>query len=95
MIDTKDIDNKVFKHIYTWGGTLSSIACTLRASYPCTIIATSIQAVFVRDIIFNLTKVVHWQVITASKQKKADIGNVREDYRRVTYDYAKGNQFYV
>ena len=41
MLVTKDIDNKVFGHIYPWGKTLAYISRTIRASYHRTIMATS------------------------------------------------------
>ena len=53
------------------------------------------QAVYDIDMLFNLTSVVHWQVATAANQCQVDIDNVQENARRVTHDYAIGNQFYV
>ena len=46
MLVTKDLDNKVFDYIYSWGETLSYIAWEIRASYHRTIMATPGQAVF-------------------------------------------------
>ena len=40
MIVTKDIDNKVFDHIYPWGETLVYIAWEIRVSYQCTTMST-------------------------------------------------------
>ena len=40
--------------------------------------ATPGQAVFVRDILFNLASVVDWRVATAVKQRQDDIDNVRK-----------------
>ena len=57
---TKDLDNKVFDRIYSWGETLASIAWVIRASYHRTIMATPVQSVFGRDIIFNLMSGVEW-----------------------------------
>ena len=50
MLVTKDLDNKVFDYIYQWGETLAYIAWAIRASYHRTIMATTGQASFVRDI---------------------------------------------
>ena len=58
MLFTKDIDNKVFDYIYPWGETLESIAWSKRASYSCIIMATPGQAVFSRDVLFNLASVI-------------------------------------
>ena len=57
---TKDIDTKVFNRIDIWGETLASIAWAIRTSYLHTIIATSGQAVFGRDMLFNLASVLDW-----------------------------------
>ena len=46
-------------------------------------------------MLFNLASVVDWWFVTATKQLKVDIDNVREKSKRVTHDYAIGNQFYV
>ena len=58
MIVTKDFDNNVFFHIDPWVDTLSSIEWAIRASNHHTIMATPGQAVFGRDMIFNLSSVV-------------------------------------
>ena len=86
MLVTKDIDNKVFDYIYPWGETLESIAWTVRDSYHRTIMATPVQAVFGRYMLFNLASVVDWRVVTAVKQRQVDIDNVRENAKRVTHD---------
>ena len=53
------------------------------------------QAVFGRDVLFNLASVVYWQVVTAANQRQVDIDNVREKSRKVTHDYKIGHQLYV
>ena len=53
------------------------------------------QTIFGRDTLFNLASVVDWRVLTATKQRQVYIDNVRENDRRVTHDYAIGDQVYV
>ena len=48
--------------------------------------ATPVQAVFGRYMLFNLTSSVDWQVATAAKKRQVDINNVRENAKRVTHD---------
>ena len=60
MLATKYLDNKVFDHIDTWVETLTSIAWAIKAYYHRTIIATPGQAVFGRDMIFNIPTAVDW-----------------------------------
>ena len=77
ILVTKDLDKKVFDHIDPSGENLTSIEWSIRAYYHCTIMTTPGQAVFVRDMIFNLASVVDWRVITAVKQQQVDIYNVQ------------------
>ena len=78
--------------IYIHGDeTLAHIVCEIRSSYHHTIMATPGQAVFGRDILFNLASGVYWRVVTAAKQRQVDIDNFRENARQVTHDYEIGN----
>ena len=95
MIVTKDLANKVFDYIDPWGETLAYISWEIRDSYHLTIKATPGQAVFGREIIFNLTSVVDWQVITAGKQQQLYIDDFQENARQDRYDYAIGDIVYV
>ena len=64
MLVTKDLDNKFFDYIDPWGETLVSIAWAIRDSYHRTIMTTPGQAVFVRDVLFDLASVIDWRVVT-------------------------------
>ena len=57
--------------------------------------STPVQAVFLRDMLFDLASVVDSQVITAANQKQGDIDNAQWNDRRVTHDYLVGGQVYV
>jgi len=46
-------------------------------------------------MIFNLSSVVDWRAITLRKQKQVDRDNLRENAKRISYDYAVGNQIYI
>ena len=77
MLVTKYPDKKVFEHIDTWGETLAYIAWEIRASYHLTIMATPVQTIVGRYMLFNLASVVDWRVATAANQRKVDTDNVR------------------
>ena len=77
MFVTKDIGNKVFDHIDPLGETLAYIAWAIRASYHRTIMDTTGQAVFGRDMLFNLVSIVYCRVVTSVKQCQVDIDNIR------------------
>ena len=48
--------------------------------------STTGQAVFGRDMLFNLASGIDWQVATAAKQHQVDIDKVRENAKRVTHE---------
>ena len=77
MLVTKYFDKKVFEYIDPYDETLGSIAWVVRASYRRTIMATPGQAVFGRDVLFNLASVFYWRVTIVAKQRQVDIDNVR------------------
>ena len=82
MFVTKYIDTKVFDSTDQWGENLASIAWDIRNFYHCTIQATPSQSVFGRDMIFNLTSVIYWIVITDGTHQQL-------------HDYVIGNLVYV
>ena len=53
------------------------------------------QAVFGRDILFNLASVFNWRVATTENQCQVDIDNNRENDKQVTHEYAIDDQVYV
>ena len=57
--------------------------------------ATSGRAVLGRDMLFDLTSVIYWHVVTATKKRQVDIDNVIENSRNFKHDYIIGNQVYV
>ena len=95
ILVTMYLDKKVFDSIYPWGETLAYIAWAVRDSYYHTIMATPGQAVFGRDMLFNIASFIDWQVVTAVKQSQVDIDNFIENAKRVTHDCAIGDRVYV
>ena len=95
MLLTRDLNNQVFDYIDPWGENLSSIAWAIRASFHSTLNATPAQLVFGRDIIFNIASIVDWRNITARKQKQIERDNVRENSRRIDFNYQVGQQVFV
>ena len=95
LVFTKYLADKVFYYIYKLGETLASIEWSIMDSCRWPIQVTPGQAVFGRDMIFNLASVIDWRVITAGKQQQVDIDNVQENTRGVTHDYAISNLVYL
>ena len=53
------------------------------------------QAVFGIDVLFNLTTISDWRVVTVRKHRKVDIDNFHGKEKQVRCDYAIGNLVYV
>jgi hypothetical protein len=83
MFLTKDLNSLIFDYIDPWGEILSSIAWAVRG------------LVFGRDMIFNISTVIDWRAITLHKQKQVDQDNLRENSRRVNYDYTEQDKVYI
>ena len=95
MLLAKDLSNRVFDHIDPWGDILSSIAWAIRASYHSTLEATPGQLIYQRDMILNMSYVANWHEITNKKQIDSDKSNLRENNRRIDYDYQIGQKVFV
>ena len=63
MLVKKDTSNKVLDYINTWGETLAYISWAIRASYHHTLKSMPGLSIFGRDMIFNITSIIYWQVI--------------------------------
>ena len=92
MIKTKELDKLVFDYIDPWGEILSSVAWAIRASYHATLQATPAQLVFGRDMLFNIKKVINWQLITENKRKQIARDNIRENTERIPHKYQVGDE---
>ena len=73
ILVTKYLDNKVFDYMDPWSENPASISWVVMAFYHHTVGVTPEKAVFIRDIIFNLTPVVKWSTITAKKKRQVGI----------------------
>ena len=95
MLNTKELDSQTFDYIDPWGEILSSIAWAIRASFHSTHQATPAQMVFGRDMIFNLKSLINWKVVSARKQQTVDKANLRENSKRIDFDYEVGQKAYI
>ena len=95
MLATKDLENKEYDFIDPWGEILSSVAWAIRASYHSTLKASPGQLVFGQDMIFNMNKVVDWKLIEANKEQQILRDNIRENMKRIDYDYKIGDKVMI
>ena len=95
MFLTKNFKETIFDNIDPFGTILASVAWAVRASYNSSTQATPAQLVFGRDMMFNISSLVNWKALAMRKQKLVDNANLRENAKRIDYDYAVGQQVYV
>ena len=86
---------QTFDYIDPFGSILASIAWAVRASYNSATDATPAQLVFGRDMMFNLTSLVNWKDLSKKKQKLVDQANLRENVKRIDYDYQVDQLVYI
>ena len=46
-------------------------------------------------MLFNLNTTIDWKLISAKKQKQVDYDNLRENRKRIDYDYSIGEKVYI
>ena len=69
MLVTKDLDGNFFECISPWGETLASIAWEKRYSYHFVLVFAHVHELYVIEVLFNLTSIVGWRVITTNKNR--------------------------
>ena len=95
MLKTMDLVNIEFDAIDPWTSILTSIAYAVRCSFHSTLKATPGQLVFGRDMLLDLKFEPNYTQTWAQKQQRINYDNIRENSKRVTYDYKVGNYVYV
>ena len=95
MFLTKNFKEKTFDNIDPFGAILSSVAWAIRASFNTSTQATPAQLVFGRDMMFNLTSLINWKELMIRKQQLVDQANLRENAKRIDFDYKIGQQVYI
>ena len=92
MIKPKELDKLVFDYIYPWGEVLSLVALVIQASYHLTLQATQAQIVFGRDMLFNMKKMINWQLMTKNKHKQIARDNKWENTECIPHQYKIGDK---
>ena len=95
MLATKDLENMEYDFVDPWGEILSSFAWAIRSLYHSTLKATPGELVFGRDMLFNMQKVVDWKLIESNKEQQILRDNIRENMKRIDYDYKVGDKVMI
>ncbi len=67
----------------------------IRSTYHTVLKASPGAAIFGRDMIFDTPFVADWHKIGDYRQRQTDRSNIRENYKRVDYDYKVGDKVLI
>ena len=73
-----------------WTAILASVMYAVRSTYHTTLQATPVQLIFGRDMMYPIEYVAEWDVLCKNKTKIIEKNNVRENSRRIDFDYHVG-----
>ena len=89
-LDRKDLDlNDPFSII------VANCAWALRAGYHSTLETSPAQALFGRDMLFDIDYSINLESLRDKKQIKIDRRNIKENLRRISYDYQVGDKITI
>ncbi len=71
---------------------ITNAAWAIRSTYHTVLKATPGEAIFGRDMLFDIPFVADWSEIGRRRQELVDRNNVRENKRRLPYDYVPGSK---
>jgi hypothetical protein len=71
---------------------VANAAWAIRATYHTVLKSTPGAAVFGRDMLFDIPFIADWDEIGRRRQKQVDRDNVRENNRRLPFDYKIGHK---
>ena len=95
MIRTFNVEQIELDEEDPFAGLVSAVGFAIRSTYHTTLQATPGQLVYGRDMIFPIQHLADWQLIKNRKQQLIDKNNVRENAKRVDYDYKVGDQVLI
>ena len=71
---------------------ITDAAWAIRSTYHTVLKATPGEAIFGRDMLFDIPFIVDWSEIGRRRQELVDKNNARENSRRLPYDYVVGSK---
>ena len=95
MFLAKNFKEQIFGNIDPFGAIFASAAWEVQASYNSATDATPAQLVFERDMMFNISSLINWKELSMHKQQLGDKANLRENSKRIDYDYQIRDQVYI
>jgi hypothetical protein len=74
---------------------LTNAAWAIRSTYHTVLKASPGAAIFGRDMLFDIPYMADWNKIGDYRQRQADLNNLRENKKRIDYDYKVGDKILV
>ena len=74
---------------------LTNAAWAIRSTYHTVLKASPGAAIFGRDMLFDIPYIADWKKIGDYRQRQADLNNLRENKKRIDYDYKVGDKILV
>ena len=95
IIRTFDLNNTEVEEENPWSGILAATMFAIRSTVHTTSQYTPMQLVFGRDSILNVAHTANWKLIQARKQRLIRQNNLRENRKRIPYQYKVGEQVLI
>jgi|EP00985_Skeletonema_marinoi_P035542 hypothetical protein len=71
---------------------VTDAAWAIRSSYHTVLKATPGQAIFGRDMLFDIPFITDWTEVGRRRQRQVDSSNARENSKRLDFDYTVGSK---
>ena len=74
---------------------LTNVSWAIRSTYHTVLKASPGAAIFGRDMLFDIPFIADWRKIGDYRQRQTDLNNLRENEKRIDYDYKVGDKILV
>ena len=95
MIRTSELDMADSVAPSDIDAVLTNAAWAIRSTYHTVLKASPGAAIFGRDMLFDIPYIADWNKIGDYRQRQADLNNLRENKKRIDYDYKVGDKILV
>ena len=92
---TAEVDGKELDPINPWAPYLNAAAFAIRSTFHTTLGATPAQLVFGRDMVLPIRYMADWALIEEARQQEIERNNMRENAKRIKYEYKVGDKIYL
>jgi len=95
MMRTAELDMADSVHPADIDSFIDDTVWAIRSTYHTVLKASPGAAIFARDMLFDIPFVADWHKIGDYRQRQTDRSNIRENSKRVDYDYKVGDKVLI